>query len=148
MKVNIQTKGIIITAKQKAQMEKQLLRLKKYIRDIEPVVVDVKLLDETGPEKGGVDQAVHINAILPKERIFIEEVDDRIMRAFQFAYKILERRLRRYSDKMIGNRRREGSRFKSIMNVASGAGRAVGSAGRVAYGTLGRFVPRRKKRKK
>ena len=151
MKINITTKGVIITAKQKSQMERQLMRLKKYVRDIEPITINLKLIDQTGPEKGGVDQAVHINVMLPKDKIFIEEVDDRIVRAFQYAYKILERRLRRYVDKMVGERRRQGSRFKAIYNVAHGAGRVVGGAGRVVYtaaGAVVRIVPRRRKKRR
>lgn len=151
MKVSIQTKGVIITAKQKSGIEKKLLRLKRYTREWSPVNCEVKLIDETGPEKGGIDQTVQINAILPKETIFIKETDDRIMRAFGFAYQILERKLRRYNQKFTSDRRREASRFKAMANVVGGAGRVVGSAGRVVYtaaGAVSRFVPRRGKKNK
>lgn len=140
MKVNIHTKGVIITSKQKALMERQVLRLKRYVQDFSPVSVDVTLLDESSPNKGGIDQAVHINAILPNEKIFIEEVDDRLMRAFNFAVKTLERRFKRYAGKKIDKKRREASRFKSVINVFGGAARVVG-------GTVGRIVPKRKKKK-
>ena len=33
MKINFQTDGVILTAKQKSQMEKKLNRLKKFIPD-------------------------------------------------------------------------------------------------------------------
>lgn len=139
MRVNIQTKGVIITAKQKSAMEKKLLRLKRYTKEWTPVICDVKLIDETGPEKGGIDQTVQINVILPKETIFIKETDDRIMRAFSFAHQILERKLRRYNQRFTSDQRREASRFKAVINV-------VGSAA----GAVRRFVPRgnRKKNKR
>lgn len=144
MRVNIQTKGVIITAKQKSQMEKKLLRLKRYTKEWSLVNCEVKLIDETGPEKGGIDQTVQINVILPRETIFIKETDDRILRAFGFAFQILERKLRRYNQKFTSDRRREASRFKSMMNVVGSPLRAVGSAA----GAVRRFVPRRGKRNK
>jgi ribosomal subunit interface protein len=143
MRVNIQTKGVIITAKQKSAMEKKLLRLKRYTKEWTPVICDVKLIDETGPEKGGIDQTVQINVVLPKEIIFIKETDDRIMRAFGFAHQILERKLRRYNQKFTSDRRREASRFKAVINVVGSPLRAVGSAA----GAVRRFVPRRGKKK-
>ena len=131
MQINVQTRGVIITSKQRSQMERQLSKLKKYMKDVSPVMIDLTLIDESGPEKGGIDQAVHINVILPGEKIFIEEVDDRIVRAFGFAVKTLERRLRRYSQKRVGDQRRKASRFKSLTN---------------AVGFVGRIVPRRRKK--
>ena len=70
---------------------------------------------------------------------YIEEVDDRIVRAFGFAYSALERRLRRYSKKKTNLERRDRSRIKNIMGSVGGA---VGKVG----GTVGRIVPRRRKR--
>lgn len=128
MKINMRTKGVIITSKQKAQFERQLLKLKRYLKDVSPVTLDVMLLDESGPEKGGLDQAVHLNIMLPKEKIFIEEVDNRIVRAFSFAYKRLERRLKRYHEKKIDKQVRA-SRFGGIIDV------------------FGRVVPRRRRKK-
>lgn len=126
MKINVRTKGVIITSKQKAGLEKQILKLKKYLKDVSPVTVDVMLLDESGPEKGGIDQAVHINCILPKEKIFIEETDSRLMRAFTKAYKIFERKLKE-SHKVKVDRKTRAGRFGGIIDV------------------FGRVVPRRKK---
>ncbi len=147
MKINIQTKGIILTTKQRKGIEKKILRLKRYVRNFNPVICDVKLIDQTGEGKGGVDQAVHINITLPKETIFVEEVDDRVIRAFQFAYKIVERRLRRYNQKYTYDRRRKASKFKSVVNVVGAPIRFAGSAGRFVGGTITRIVPRRKKKK-
>ena len=53
MKVNIKTKDVIITAKQKSMIEKKLMKMKKYLTQFEPVNIDVILLDQTGTEKGG-----------------------------------------------------------------------------------------------
>lgn len=144
MKVAIQTKGVVITSKQKSQIEKKLRRLERYVKEWSPVNCDVKMMDQTGDNKGGVDQAIHIKISLPKETIFIEEVDDRMMRAFGFAYKILERRLKRYSQKYTNDQRRKGSKFKSVVNVVGAPLRAVGSAA----GSLGKYVPKRKKNRK
>ncbi len=133
MKVSIKTKGVVLTSKQKSQIEKNVLRLKRFVSHIEPVTVEIGFSDESGPTKGGVDQAVRINAILPKETIFIEEIDDRALRAFQYAYKILERKLRRYSEKKRDDQRKGGSRLKSMANAVGGA--------------VGRIVPKGKKEK-
>lgn len=140
MKVSIKTKGVVLTSKQKSQIEKQILRIKRFIKDIDPVVVEVSFVDQSGPNKGGVDQAVSINTTLPKESIFIEEVDDRAIRAFQFAFKTFERKIRRYADKNINDKRRQQSKFKSVVNVVGGAGRIVG-------GTINRIVPSKRAKK-
>lgn len=132
MNVTVHAKGVIVTSKQKSLIERKILQLRKYVRDFSPVDVTVSLIDESGPEKGGIDQAVHIMVVLPKEEIFIKEVDDRLMRAFGYAFKSLERRLRRYGKIRRDKENREGSRIKGIIN---------------AVGSVGRFVPRRRKRK-
>jgi ribosomal subunit interface protein len=144
MKVNIRVRGIIVSAKQKSQMERKLLRIKRYLKDVSPAVIDVLLIDETASERGGIDQCVKIDLILPKEHIHIEEVDDRILRAFVFAHKVLERRVKRYSSKERDIDRRDRGRIKNIIGSVGGAvGGAFGRFG----GTVGRIVPRRRKRK-
>lgn len=143
MRVQVKTKGVVLTSKQTSQIEKQVTKLRKYLKNIDPITVEVSFIDQSGPTRGGIDQKVHINAVLPGETIFIEEIDDRALRAFQFAYKTLERRLRRYSDKQVGDKRRQSRRFKSVINVVGGAGRIVSGAA----GAVGRFVPKRKRRK-
>ena len=142
MKVNFNIKGVIINTKQKKLMEKKLLTLRKFVQNWSPVTIDVTLTDESGPDKNGIDQAVHMNVILPKEKIYIEEVDDNMMRAFNYAAKTLERRFRRYNKKHIDNDRREASRFKAITNVVGATNRFVGSAGKA----VGRMVPKRKRK--
>jgi len=101
MKVNFQTKGIIITSKQKSIIERKISRIKKYLNGSEPSVVDVILIDQSGTEKGGVDQCVHLSVIIGKEKVFVEEVDNRIMRAFAYALERLERSLRRRHEKIV-----------------------------------------------
>ncbi|MFA7244019.1 MAG: HPF/RaiA family ribosome-associated protein [Patescibacteria group bacterium] len=131
MNVTVHTKGVIVTSKQKALIEKKVLQLKKYVKAFSPVDVIVTLTDESGPEKGGIDQSVSIKAALPKEEIFIKEIDDRLMRAFGFAFKSFERRLRRYGRIRREKEDREGNRIKGIIN---------------AVGSVGRLVPRRRKK--
>jgi ribosomal subunit interface protein len=117
MKINIHTDGIIITAKQKAMMEKKLSRMKRYLPD-ENIIIDLLLKDETSEEKGGVDQNVHINATFGKEKIFIEEEDDRLLRAFAIALKRFERQLSRYHRKRIDKvKRGGGGRFEKLLKV-------------------------------
>jgi len=142
MKVNFNIKDVIINTKQKKMMERKLLALRKFVKNWSPVNIDVTLTDESGPDKNGIDQAVHINVIMPKEKIYIEEVDDNMMRAFNYAVKTLERRFRRYNKKHIQNDRREASRFKAITNVVGAPIRMVGSAGKA----VGRMVPKRRRK--
>lgn len=111
-------------------------------------MVEVRFIDQSGPNRGGIDQAVHLQLTLPKETIYIEEVDDRALRAFQYAYKTLERRLRRYADKFGADRRREDRRFKSIAKVVGGAGKAVSSAAGAAGAAVSKIVPKRRGRRK
>jgi len=107
MKVEFHIKDIIITASQKSLIEKKLMRLKRYLKN-EPMTVDIYLRDETSPEKGGVDQAVELSATFNREKLFVREVDDRLMRAFAFAYKSFERQMQRFHKKEI-DKSHEGS---------------------------------------
>lgn len=100
MKVEFHIKDIVITAKQKSLIEKKLLKLKRYIKD-EPLIIDVYLNDETSAEKGGVDQSVELSAVLGSGKIFVKEIDDRLMRAFAFCYKKFERKLQEVHRKRI-----------------------------------------------
>jgi len=117
MKINIQTDGVIITSRQKSLMEKKLLKMKRYLPD-EPTRIDLLLSDQSGPEKGGIDQTVRINATFGKEKIFIEEIDDRLMRAFAFAAKRFERQLSRYhKERIIKTQHGGGGRLDKIWKV-------------------------------
>jgi len=117
IKVNFQAKEVILSAKQKSQMEKKLYRLKKYFNN-ETVTIDVLLKDETGVEKGGVDQVVHLNVNFGKEKIFIEEKDDRIARAFAYARERLERTLKRSHQKKIESEQKPGGlRLEKVWGI-------------------------------
>ena len=117
MKIEFHTKGVILTSKQKSGMQKKLLKTKKFIPD-EPITVDVILQDESSPEKGGIDQAVQISATFGKEKIFIEETDDRLMRAFAFALKRFERKLQHFHKKRIDeNKKPGGLRFEKVLGI-------------------------------
>ncbi|MCX6808106.1 MAG: HPF/RaiA family ribosome-associated protein [Candidatus Berkelbacteria bacterium] len=100
MKIEFHTKEIVLSARDKSLMERKLRKLKRYLKD-EPMLIDVFLRDETSAEKGGVDQAVEISTNFGKEKIFVREVDDRLMRAFAYAYKGIERNLSRFHRKRI-----------------------------------------------
>lgn len=117
MKITVQTKGVIITAKQKSLIEKKIGKLKKYIPD-ETAKVEVVLSDETGSEKGGVDQNVSIFASFGKEKIIIQEVDDRLMRGFAFALKRFERQLSRYHHRgVVVKRQTGGGRLEKVWKI-------------------------------
>lgn len=118
MKINFQTKGVIVTAKQKRMIEKKLMRMKKYINHSEPAIIDITLGDETGAEKGGIDQSIKINVTFGKEQIFIEEIDNRIMRAFAYALDRLERNLKRWHEKQVENRENVGvGRWEKVFGI-------------------------------
>ncbi|MEI8143066.1 MAG: HPF/RaiA family ribosome-associated protein [Candidatus Berkelbacteria bacterium] len=108
MKIAFHIKDIIIGKKQKDLIEKKLRGLKKYVPG-EPVNVDIYLKDETSLEKGGVDQAVEIAVTFGKEKLFVREVDDKMLRAFAYAHKSIERQLVRDHNKKVEKTRKRGS---------------------------------------
>ena len=117
MKLNTHVDGVIVTSKQKSMMEKKLGRMKRYLPD-ELLVLDLILKDESSPEKGGIDQKVQIVATFGKEKILIEETDDRLMRAFAHAQKKMERQLSDYNKKRVDKvRRGGGGRLEKLWGV-------------------------------
>lgn len=117
MKIEFHTNNIILASKQKAEMEKKLLRTKKYIPD-EPVMVDVILQDESSSEKGGMDQMVKLSATFGKEKIYIEEVDERLMKAFAIALQRFERDLERFHEKRTDkNKKPGGLRWEKVLGI-------------------------------
>jgi len=68
------------------------MKLKKYCKD-ESVTIDVYLKDESSAEKGGVDQTVEISTVIAGEKIFVTEIDDRLLRAFARAQKAFDRQV-------------------------------------------------------
>lgn len=125
MKIEFHTKDVILTSKQKKLMEKKLLKTKKYIPD-EPMMVDVILRDESSPEKGGFDQKIEINATFGKEKLFIEETDERLMRAFAFALQRFERKLQHFHKKRIDAHRKPGGlRFEKVLGALKIKGKKI-----------------------
>lgn len=117
MKINFQADGVIITAKQKALMEKKIYRLKKYLNH-KDATIDIILKDDSSVEKGGIDQSVHLSTILGREKIFIEEVDDRLMRAFALAFRRFERRISEFHQKRVESFQGDGeNRFEKLWNI-------------------------------
>lgn len=119
MKIEFHIKDIVMTSRDKALVEKKLMKLKKYCNKKDPIIIDVYLCDETSVEKGGVDQSVELSTVYNGEKIFVKEVDDRLMRAFAFALKSfgrqMERHHRRFIDKSHEGTERTLQRFlKSI----------------------------------
>jgi len=117
MKVKIHIDGVIITSKQNKLMEKKLMKMKRYLPD-DTLNIDLFLKDESSAEKGGIDQKVEISATFGKEKIFISETDDRMMRAFAFAMKRFERQLVRIHDKRISKSQSSGgARFEKLWGI-------------------------------
>ena len=115
--VNFQARGVIITAKQKSQIEKKVAKLKKYL-NADPVNIDILLTDETSPEKGGMDQTVKLSVTFGKEKIIIEETDDRLMRAFSYAFDRLERNLCRLHQRKVESQKEIGGlRFDKVLGI-------------------------------
>lgn len=107
MKVEFHLKDIVITSKQKSLIEKKIQKLKKYVKN-NPFQVDVYLKDETGSNKDGIDQQVELSTVYNNEKIFVKEVDDRLMRAFGCAFKSFERTIKKLHKQMV-DRSQEGS---------------------------------------
>lgn len=117
MKVEFHIKDIIISNKQKDLIEQKIKKLKRYIKD-EPLLIDVYLTDETSLEKGGVDQSVELSTVVSNEKIFIKEIDNRLMRAFAKAYKAFERNLSEFHRKRIDKTRKvDESSFNKVLRA-------------------------------
>ena len=117
MKIEFHTNNVILTSKQKAEMEKKILRTKKYIPD-EPVMIDVILQDESSSEKGGMDQMVKLIATFGKEKIYIEEVDERLMKAFAIALQRFERDLERFHERRTDRSKKPGGlRWEKVLGI-------------------------------
>lgn len=113
MKINFQANGVVVSSEDKSLIEAKLLKMKKYLHD-EPIVIDVMLKDETSSEKGGIDQSIHLNVTFGKEKIFIKETDNNLMRAFAFAHKRLGRELTEFNKKRIDKSHRGGGRLDKV----------------------------------
>ncbi len=117
MKISIRTKGIDLSAKDRTQVEKRISRLKKYFDD-EAATVDVYFIQESG--EGGnkkADIGVHLNAVMGKEKFFIEEVDDQPMRAFAFAYHRFKRIIERYHRRKVDEATKPAGKLDSLFRM-------------------------------
>jgi len=122
MKVNLNIgKEIFLTNKQQKYIERRLQRLVRFFKNkSEALVADIKLSDETGNTKGGVDKQVNITVQVPGEQapIHIAEREDKILRSFNIAIAKVERQLREEHQKMV-NLNRKGGRFDKIFGILS-----------------------------
>lgn len=94
MQINVVTKDVIITARQKSDIEKKIGRLKKYLKHESPVVAEVHLIDDSGPNKDGVTQTVKIDVRSEHYNIHVEEKKNNIMKAFANALRSVDRQVR------------------------------------------------------
>ena len=125
MQINVVTKDVIITARQKSDIEKKISRLKKYLKHENPVTVDVHLIDDAGQNKTGVTQSVKIDVVSEHYNIHVEEKKSNIMKAFANALGSVDRQIRDQHKKEIDSTRTGTNRLEKV------------------YGFLGKF--RRKK---
>ncbi len=100
MRIDFHIKEVVITAKQKALFERKLQKLKKYI-DNDDTVIELYLKDESSAEKGGVDQSVEIKTVFLGQKVFVRELDDRLPRAFAYAFRSFERQIQRIHQKKV-----------------------------------------------
>jgi ribosome-associated translation inhibitor RaiA len=117
MKIEFHIKDVVLTAKQKAIIEKKLLKLKRYTNGDESII-DIYLRDESSPEKGGIDQTIELSTIFLGDKIFIERKDDRLMRGFANAYKAFEDEIvKRHKKKIDQNREAGPDRFGKLLKA-------------------------------
>ncbi|MCX6810581.1 MAG: HPF/RaiA family ribosome-associated protein [Candidatus Berkelbacteria bacterium] len=125
MQIKVVTRDVIITARQKSDIEKKIGRLKKYLKHESPVAVEVHLIDDSGPNKNGVTQSVKIDVTSEHYNIHVEEKRNNIMKAFALALGAVDRQVRDQHKKEIDSTRTGTNRLEKV------------------YGFLGKF--RRKK---
>ena len=73
------------------------------------------------------DQKVQLNVTFGKEKVFVEESDNRLMRAFAYAAKRLEKNLRSWHKKQIeGDQAIGGGRFEKVFGIILRRGKKKG----------------------
>ena len=81
-------------------------------------MIDVILQDESSSEKGGMDQMVKLIATFGKEKIYIEEVDERLMKAFAIALQRFERDLERFHERRTDRSKKPGGlRWEKVLGI-------------------------------
>ncbi|TSC94953.1 MAG: hypothetical protein Athens101428_78 [Candidatus Berkelbacteria bacterium Athens1014_28] len=116
MQINVTTRDVIITARQKSEIEKRVSRLNKYLKNEDPVVVSVALIDDSGPNKTGVTQTVKIDVSCPNLSVHVEEKKNNLMKAFVRAFSSVDRQIRDRHQKEIKKSRR-GGRFDKVFGI-------------------------------
>ena len=116
MQINVSTRDVIITARQKGYIEKKVNRLNKYLKHENPVTVTVQLIDDSGPNKSGVTQTVKIDIISPHYTLHVEEKKNNVMKAFARAMSSSERQVRDQHKQEI-QKSRKGGRFDKVFGI-------------------------------
>jgi len=116
MQINVSTRDVIITARQKSYIEKKVSRLNKYLKHENPVTVNVQLIDDSGPNKSGVTQTVKIDVTSPNIALHVEEKKNNVMRAFARAMSSTERQVRDQHKQEI-QKSRKGGRFDKVFGI-------------------------------
>lgn len=116
MQINVSTRDVIITARQKRYIEKKVNRLNKYLRHESPVTVNVVLIDDSGPNKSGVTQTVKIDVTSAHYQTHVEEKKNNVMKAFARAMSSAERQVRDKHKQKIQKSRR-GGRFDKVFGI-------------------------------
>jgi len=116
MQINLSTRGVIITARQKKYIERKIGRLNKYLKHESPVKIDVQLVDDSGPNKNGVTQTVKIDVTSPHYSLHIEEKKNNVMKAFARAVSSAERQVRDKHKQEI-QKSRKGGRLDKVFGI-------------------------------
>ena len=117
MQINVVTKDVIITARQKSDIEKKISRLNKYLKHENPVTVEVHLIDDSGPNKNGVTQTVKIDVASEHYNIHVEEKKSNIMKSFANALRSVDRQLRDQHKQEIEKTRTRTNRFEKVFGI-------------------------------
>jgi len=116
MKIEFHIKDVVITESQRSLVQSKLLKLKRYIKD-EPLLIDVYMTDQSGGlNKGGVDQSVRLSANFQNEKIFVEEIDSKLMRAFAYSFRRLEHQMQQFHEKRIGKGKTISNKVRDAFN--------------------------------
>ncbi|MFA5158094.1 MAG: HPF/RaiA family ribosome-associated protein [Patescibacteria group bacterium] len=114
MQISVVAKDVIITARQKSDIEKKIGRLKKYLKHESPVNIEVHLIDDSGPNKDGVTGTVKIDVRSEHYNIHVEEKKNNIMKAFANALRSVDRQVRDQHKKEIEATRTGTNRFEKV----------------------------------
>lgn len=117
MQINVVTKDVIITARQKSDIEKKISRLKKYLKHESPVNIEVHLIDDSGQNKTGVTQTVKIDITSEHYNVHVEEKKNNIMKAFANALRSVDRQVRDQHKKEIEKTRTGTNRFDKVFGI-------------------------------